>query len=284
MKTIGQTVIFAIGLMVLSACASSGVTGPSPADLNADISDLRGQTVTEANAPEMIDQLNSILSGAETQMTANTSSPALTLAWTFTAMNAADALTALPGQSSEAVGEAAGKTLNYADRVSTSCLNMGASGIDSRQGNFCGMALAIRRLNDTSQAIQAFSSATEADDWAGSAAASNGFNTQVATNWTAYADDANGLALSDQNKTPFARMALQKTCELQSAQSAANLLGNPSIEDDVIGAQDAYWGAMAEAADFLEIRASASACESEPEGIACQRETEIKVAEICQAL
>lgn len=284
MNIMRQTTIAGLGLVLISACATSVSGGVTPKDLNDQITVLKGTAVTDSNSASIIADLTEKLATAETQVSGSTASPELNLAWMFTAMNAAETLTGIPGQSPEAIASAAGKTLNYADSISTSCLDMAASGIDSRQGNFCGVALAIRRLNDSTQAIQAFSSSSQQGDWASSAAASAGFETQVSTNWAAYADDASQLALSEQNQTPFEVMALRKTCEFQAAQSSVNLLGSASMEDSVLGAQDAYWSAVSSAAGFLDISSGASVCESEPDGIACQRETEIKVAEICGAL
>lgn len=281
MKLFGQIAIASTGLAMLAACETTATTGPSPESM---VSDINTAKVSTGESTTTAATLNGYLSAAETKMNQTAGKPALNMAWTFTAMTAAEALTSIPGQSSEAFSEAAGKTLQYADRVSTACLDMGSSGIDARQGNFCGMALAVRRLNDSSKAVEAFSTATSAGDWTGSAAASEGFNQQVATNWAAYAAEADQLSLSEQNQTPFNRLALQEACELQNAQGQANLLGNPSMDDAVLGAQDAYWSAMASAASFLDISSSASVCESDPEGIACKRETEIKVAETCQAL
>ncbi|MEO1188968.1 MAG: hypothetical protein AAFW60_07840 [Pseudomonadota bacterium] len=285
MTHIGKTAMASAGLALLAACETTPTTsGPSPEATVAQINAVKAQTATEDNAASRIEKLNGLLSAAETKMAETADKPALNLAWTFTAMTAADALTSIPGQSTGAFADAASKTLNYADAASTACLDIGASGIDSRQGNFCGMALAVRRLNDSGKAVQAFSDATNADDWLGSKAASEGFGQQVSTNWTAYSADAAQLALSDQNQTPFARMALQETCEFQVAQGKANLLGNPSMEQDVRDAKDAYWTAMASAASFLDITSSADVCASEPDSRACKRETEIKIAETCRSL
>ena len=285
MKHIGTIAMASAGLILLTACeTTSTTTGPSPETTVAQINAVKAQTATEDNAASRVEKLNGLLASAETRMAETAGKPALNLAWTFTAMTAADALTSIPGQSTEAFADAASKTLNYADAASTACLDIGASGIDTRQGNFCGMALAVRRLNDSGKAVQAFTDATGAGDWAGSKAASEGFGQQVSTNWTAYSADAAQLALSEQNQTPFTRMALQEACEFQGAQGQANLLGNPSMEDDVRDAKDAYWSAMASAAAFLDIESSAAICETEPESRSCKRETEIKVAETCQAL
>ncbi|MEL7283178.1 MAG: hypothetical protein AAGJ68_01650, partial [Pseudomonadota bacterium] len=248
MKQFGQIAIASLGLVVLNACETTATGGPSPESM---VSDINVAKVSTGDATATVASLNEYLSAAEAKMAETAGKPALNMAWTFTAMTAAEALTAIPGQSPEGFSEAAGKTLQYADSVSTACLDMGTSGIDARQGNFCGMALAVRRLNDSSKAVEAFSSATSAGDWAGSAAASEGFAAQVATNWIAYAAEAEQLALSEQNQTPFKRLALQEACEFQSAQGQANLLGNPSMDEAVLGAQDAYWTAMASAASFL---------------------------------
>lgn len=285
MKLIEKIAMAGAGLVLLAACETTSTTsGPSPETTVSQINALKAQSATEDNAASRIEKLNGLLSSAEAKMAETAGKPALNLAWTFTAMTAADALTAIPGQSTEAFANAASKTLNYADAASTACLDSGASGIDTRQGNFCGMALAVRRLNDSGKAVQAFSDATGAGDWSGSKTASEGFGQQVSTNWAAYTADAAQLALSEQNQTPFARMALQETCELQVAQGQANLLGNPSMEEDVRDAKDAYWTAMASAASFLKIESEASVCDTEPDSRSCKRETEIKVAETCQSL
>ncbi|MEL7032187.1 MAG: hypothetical protein AAGL97_01330 [Pseudomonadota bacterium] len=285
MKHIGKIAIAGVGLVLLTACETTPTTsGPSPESTVQQINAVKAQSASEDNAASRIEKLKGLLASAETRVAETTDKPALNLAWTFTAMTAADALTAIPGQSTAAFADAASKTLSYADAASTACLDIGASGIDTRQGNFCGMALAVRRLNDSGKAVQAFSDATDADDWVGSKAASEGFGQQVSTNWTAYTAEAEQLALSEQNQTPFKRMALQEACEFQVAQGQANLLGNPSMEEDVRDAKDAYWTAMATAASFLEIESEASVCESEPDSRACKRETEIKVAETCQSL
>jgi len=281
MKQLRQIAIASAGLVILAACETTATGGPTP---EAMVSDINSAKVSAGDSTSTAARLNGYLSAAEEKMVETAGKPALNMAWTFTAMTAAEALTTVPGQSPEAFSEAAGKTLQYADSVSTACLDMGTSGIDARQGNFCGMALAVRRLNDSSKAVEAFTTATSAGDWAGSKAASEGFNQQVETNWAAYAAEAEQLALSEQNQTPFKRLALQEACRLQNAQGQANLLGNPSMDETVMGAQDAYWTAMASAASFLEITSSAAACENEPDGLACKRETEIKVAETCQAL
>ena len=279
-----QIAIASVGLAFLSACATPTTDGLTPEAAVTQINAVKEQAADPAGDATRLQKLNSLLSVAETGMSESAADPSLNLAWTFTAMTAAEALKSVPGQSDTAFAEAAGKTLNYADKASTSCLSMGSSGIDSRQGNFCGMALAVRRLNDSSSAVQAFSTATAAGDWAGSIAASEGFGQQVSTNWAGYAEDAAQLSLSEQNQTPFKRMALQEACELQVAQGEAGLLRNPSMEEDVRGAKDAYWTAMASAATFLGIRSSAEACTSDAESRSCKRETEIKLAETCQAL
>ena len=285
MTHIGKIAIAGAGLVLLAACETTPTTsGPSPESIVEQINAVKAQNASEDTAASRIEKLNGLLASAETKMTETADKPALNLAWTFAAMTAADALTAIPGQSTDAFADAASKTLNYADAASTACLDIGASGIDTRQGNFCGMALAVRRLNDSGKAVQAFSNATGQNDWVGSKAASEGFGQQVTTNWTAYAADASQMALSEQNQTPFARMALQETCAFQVAQGQANLLGNPSMDQEVRDAKDAYWTAMAQAATFLDITSSAPVCSSEPDSRACKRETEIKVAETCQSL
>ncbi|MEM7327698.1 MAG: hypothetical protein AAF437_03090 [Pseudomonadota bacterium] len=285
MKHMRQIAIAGSGLAMLVACETTPVsTGPSPEATVDQINAIKAQPIEEDTSSARVEKLNGLLATAESKMAETVDKPALNLAWTFAAMTAADAVTAIPGQSTEAFSTAAGKTLNYADAASTACLDIGASGIDTRQGNFCGMALAVRRLNDSGKAVQAFTTASSAKDWASSKAASEGFGQQVSGNWAAYADDASQLALSEQNQTPFTRMALQEACEYQAAQGQVNLLGNPSMEQDVRDAKDAYWSAAASAAAFLDIETDAPICESEPDSRSCKRETEIKLAETCQSL
>ncbi|MEM9570658.1 MAG: hypothetical protein AAF996_04270 [Pseudomonadota bacterium] len=286
MKHLRQITIAGLGLVLAAACANTTTTvdGLTPEATVMQINAVKAEAAGTNGDASRVNKLNNLLSVAESGMSNSAANPTLNLAWTFAAMTASEALTSIPGQSNEAFAEVAGKTLNYADKASTSCLSLGSSGIDSRQGNFCGMALAVRRLNDSSSAVQAFSTATSAGDWAGSIAASEGFDQQVSTNWAGYADDAAQLSLSEQNQTPFKRMALQEACELQVAQGDAGLLRNPSMDEDVRNAKDAYWTAMASAAEFLGIAASATSCETDMESRSCKRETEIKVAETCQAL
>jgi inosine/xanthosine triphosphate pyrophosphatase family protein len=284
MTQIYQIAIASVGLAFLSGCATPKTEGLTPEIAVTQINAVKAQASDPSSDATRLEKLNNLLSVAETGIADTGADPALNLAWTFAAMTAADALKSIPGQSDSAFAEAAGKTLNYADKASTSCLSMASSGIDSRQGNFCGMALAVRRLNDSSSAVQAFTTATNAGDWAGSVAASEGFGQQVSTNWAGYNEDAAQLSLSEQNQTPFRRMALQEACELQIAQGEAGLLRNPSTEDDVRGAKDAYWTAMASAATFLGISSSAEACTTDADSRSCKRETEIKLAETCQAL
>lgn len=284
MKQIGQIAIASMGLVLFTACASTSVSGPSPEATVKEITDVKAMVGDTANADSHMNTLSGLLTRAEEQMALTADKPTLNFAWTFAALSAADAMKAIPGQSDEAFAVAATKTLNYADKASTACLSGANSGVDGRQGNMCGMALAVRRLNDSAKAVQAFSTATNAGDMAGSIAASGGFKQQVSTNWVGYAEDAAQIALSDQDQTPFARMALQETCELQVAQGQAGLLRNPSMDEDVRNAKDAYWGAMASAASFLDISSSATICETEPDSRSCKRETEIRVAEICMGL
>ncbi|MEL7481747.1 MAG: hypothetical protein AAGJ29_09295 [Pseudomonadota bacterium] len=270
-KVVGLTLC----ALLLAGCSSTPSQSISRInDLKETISLAGAQTETEA-------ALLRELADAESQLQTEQPSTELKLAWTIAALNAADALTMLPETGEQKLGTAYAKAFSYADDASELCLADGGRNVDSRSGNLCSLAFALRRLSNTRSAVRAFERSAQEGNWQSAAEHAKSFDTEVSVSWPGYQTDLQVLSNSAQDSLDFKGLASLEICKLQRAQSGVGLMRAIELSQAMIKAQNAYLDAVFEGARFTSQIAKSSACAADETSRQCLIDTEAAIGRDC---
>ena len=267
------------GAGVLASFMLTGCLTPQQATQKIDNAALKISNPSTQDAAVM--DLGELAIAATEKIEATRARGGLPFAWTIVAMRAYETITMSYTPDADVFRPAANETLALANKAQQACHgNNGSIGPD--QTNLCGPAFAALSLNDTRRAVWDFSRAVESGDWPGVTKSAADFDSRVSSHWPQFEQNIAKLEGGENDVTPFRDRAKRTACSLYVAHSETSFLPTRAAEgSDHLNAKQAYWSAMANAADFLGVTTSSDKCISDPGGYACKNQKSIVLAQTC---
>ena len=202
------------------------------------------------NEAKTIADLQSKLSEAQKRLLDNEGKPQHTLAATFNAMRASEAMLNVSDIAAETFSKALADTVSYSSDAREACLQGQAAGIESLDGQICGLAIATFHFIDAAKLVNDFKIALSQSDWTSARIATDAFKNEANQTWIKIAPEIQALEGSEQDKTPVIDLAAERACQLLQSEQGGRLIdrsGDVLIEQ----AKGSYYDAIMSAATFL---------------------------------
>ena len=241
-----------LNTLVLAILTSVSLAGCQNIYKKSDqqINQIKANYQPGVNDAKTASDLRTKLAEAQLRLSENEGKPQPTLAANYNAMRASEAILNISDIDDKTFSQALAETISYSSDAREACQQGQTAGIESLDGQICGLAIATFHLNDAAKLVNDFKIALSDSNWANAKIATDAFKNEADETWIKIAPEIQALQGSEQDETPVIDLAAERACQLLQREQVGRLIDR-SGDDLIERAKDSYYDAILSAAKFV---------------------------------